>query len=247
MNQSDNSLLPSEKKAEVNPAWLKLSLPGTMRSNPEKRRQAYFRDRDRRSAIAKKNYIKNRARILERVKTYRENNLATIKQKKSEYSKTKRVKEIARVKRQNLSLKIKEKNAARIKHWKNSHKQQLSERHKFRYKNDLNYRLRINLRNQLRTQMKVQNAFKSKSALNLVGCSLTFLREYLSSKFQPGMSFDNYGQWHIDHIIPCASFDLNDWDAQRQCFHYSNLQPLWATDNFKKNKTNPPTHQAQLL
>ena len=53
------------------------------------------------------------------------------------------------------------------------------------------------------------------------------------------MNWDNYGQWHIDHIRPCASFNLLDPIEQKICFHYTNLQPLWAEDNLKKsNKEN---------
>ena len=49
------------------------------------------------------------------------------------------------------------------------------------------------------------------------------------------MSWDNYGQWHIDHIRPCSGFNLLDPIEQRVCFHYTNLQPLWAGDNLKKS------------
>ena len=48
------------------------------------------------------------------------------------------------------------------------------------------------------------------------------------------MSWDNYGDWHIDHIIPCAAFDLTDIEQQKKCFNYKNLQPLWAEENLKK-------------
>jgi hypothetical protein len=48
------------------------------------------------------------------------------------------------------------------------------------------------------------------------------------------MSFKNYGKWHIDHIRPCASFDLSKASEQKECFHYTNLQPLWAEDNLSK-------------
>ena len=48
------------------------------------------------------------------------------------------------------------------------------------------------------------------------------------------MTQKNYGEWHVDHIKPCASFDLTDPKQQEICFHYTNLQPLWAIDNIKK-------------
>jgi hypothetical protein len=72
------------------------------------------------------------------------------------------------------------------------------------------------------------------TTMQLVGCSVDFLRSHLQGQFDLGMSWDNFGEWHIDHIRPCASFDLSDPDQQRQCFHYSNLQPLWEADNIRK-------------
>ena len=57
---------------------------------------------------------------------------------------------------------------------------------------------------------------------------------YLDAKFTDGMSWENHGEWHIDHILPCASFNLLIEDEQRKCFHYTNLQPLWAKDNLSK-------------
>jgi len=52
----------------------------------------------------------------------------------------------------------------------------------------------------------------------------------------PGQSFENYGTaWHVDHIRPCASFDLSDPEQQRQCFHFTNLQPLWDEINLEKS------------
>ena len=78
---------------------------------------------------------------------------------------------------------------------------------------------------------RIKNLKKSKSSIELLGCNVDFLKEYIESKFTSGMSWDNRGihGWHIDHILPCASFDLSDPEQQKQCFHYTNLQPLWAT------------------
>ncbi len=61
-------------------------------------------------------------------------------------------------------------------------------------------------------------------------------REHLEKQFKEGMTWENHGLygWHIDHIIPCASFDLTDLEQQKKCFHYTNLQPLWAKENLIK-------------
>ncbi len=98
----------------------------------------------------------------------------------------------------------------------------------------LSQRLRSRIRNILHGVCK-----KSKPTMDLIGCSANFLIKYLEIQFQPGMTWKNYGQfgWHIDHIIPCSAFDLTDFKQQEKCFHYTNLQPLWAIDNLSKGKT----------
>jgi hypothetical protein len=75
---------------------------------------------------------------------------------------------------------------------------------------------------------------KTGKTMELTGCTRDELMGHLASKFTEGMTWQNYGEWHIDHIRPCASFDLTCAEQQRECFHWSNLQPLWAADNLKK-------------
>ena len=105
-----------------------------------------------------------------------------------------------------------------------------SKRDKKRYEEDITFRIKTVLRSRLR--MAVVNKYSH--TMDLVGCSIEELMKHLESQFQDGMSWDNYGEWHIDHIRPCASFDLLNEEEQRACFHYSNLQPLWAVDNLRK-------------
>ena len=76
---------------------------------------------------------------------------------------------------------------------------------------------------------------KSAPTLKLLDVpNIEYLWQHLIKQFQPGMTKENYGLWHVDHIIPCSSFDLSKLEEQRKCFHYTNLQPLWAVENIKK-------------
>lgn len=97
---------------------------------------------------------------------------------------------------------------------------------------DPHYRIAGNLRT--RVGIAFKGISKSQSTMELLGCDIEFFIMYISSLFTEGMSIDNYGLWHIDHIRPCCSFDLTDVTQQKICFHYTNLQPLWAKDNFSK-------------
>ncbi len=76
--------------------------------------------------------------------------------------------------------------------------------------------------------------FKSGSAVRDLGCSIAEFRTYIAAKFQPGMSWGNYGEWHLDHIKPLASFNLADREQFLKAFHFTNYQPLWAKDNLAK-------------
>lgn len=95
-------------------------------------------------------------------------------------------------------------------------------------------RIASNLRRRVRETIKES---KSAKTFVLVGCTPSELKARLESLFLPEMSWDNYGVhgWHIDHRKPLSSFDLTQPEQQRQAFHYSNLQPLWASDNISKH------------
>jgi len=101
-----------------------------------------------------------------------------------------------------------------------------------RYATDALYRVERVLRS--RMQRVLRGAKKCAGVDELLGCTRDFFMVVIATKLQPGMSWENYGDWHIDHIRPCASFDLTKEDQQRECFHFSNLQPLWAFENLSK-------------
>jgi len=98
-----------------------------------------------------------------------------------------------------------------------------------------------NLRSRVRRAIhneiyKPGSTSKIGSAVRDLGCTIPEFIKYIESKFQPGMSWDNYGkEWHLDHIIPLSNFDLTNSEQFRKATHYTNYQPLWKVDNFKKS------------
>lgn len=102
-----------------------------------------------------------------------------------------------------------------------------------RYKSDKKYKILCCLRSRLICALKGE--IKKETTMSLLGCDIDFLMDYLAKKFQDGMNWDNYGKWHIDHIKPCAAYNMLNETDRKECFHYSNLQPLWAEDNFRKS------------
>jgi hypothetical protein len=96
-----------------------------------------------------------------------------------------------------------------------------------RRKNDPQFRILCATRGRIGQLLK-QN--KTNRTTELLGCSLEIFKSHLESQFKPEMNWGNYGEiWEIDHIKPCSSFDLTDIEQQKQCFHYSNTQPLFKT------------------
>lgn len=120
-----------------------------------------------------------------------------------------------------------------------------------RRETDANFKIRSALRGRIWTSLKAQGVSKNLATQTLTACDGQFLRGFLEARFQPGMSWANYGRgkgkWNVDHVIPCAEFDLRDPAQQKQCFHYSNLKPMWERDNILKSNKRPPTHQAELI
>lgn len=100
-------------------------------------------------------------------------------------------------------------------------------------KENIQRRLSKNLRH--RIYKAVLGKTKGVSAVRDLGMSIPDFKNYIESLFRPGMSWDNYGEWHLDHKKPLISFDLTDINQAKQACHYSNIQPLWAIENQKKH------------
>ncbi len=105
-------------------------------------------------------------------------------------------------------------------------------RQKERLKTDAEFHIRRKLRNRLYCALKRKAWKKDTKFADYIGCTLEHLKTHLESKFTDGMSWENKGKWHIDHIIPLDSAQTVE-ELYKLC-HYTNLQPLWAIDNIKK-------------
>lgn len=122
----------------------------------------------------------------------------------------------------------------RLKVWYSNNKDKINERRRkyLQKKRDEDPLYRVMMSLHCRLYMAVEK--KQGNTMELTGCSKEHLINHIESMFVNGMSWDNYGEWHIDHIRPCASFDLTNIEQQKQCFNWTNLQPLWASDNIRK-------------
>lgn len=211
----------------------------------KKNRKVYnAQNKERFEERNKKLREKNKDKAKEYNKIYRENNkekireqkrgyMAVNKEKKQEYQKEyylknkKKAKELAKEYYKNNKNDIKQYK----KIYKQNNRDKINERARNYRNNNVNAKIAALTRTRIRETLKLNNARKSNSSVKLLGCSIDFLREYLESKFTIGMSWETHGLygWHIDHIVPCISFNLSDPEQQKLCFHYTNLQPLWAT------------------
>ena len=118
------------------------------------------------------------------------------------------------------------------------HKDKIAEKRRIAFRkrlgNDENFRLRWLLRSRMITALKRQLSSKSYKTIELLGCKIDVARKHIEKQFKEGMSWENHGEWEIDHIIPVSSFDLTRSEEQKKAFHYTNLQPLSRLENRKK-------------
>lgn len=190
-------------------------------------------DKKLRKKIHNRFYRKlNIEKIKKQTKNYREANKDRIKKRDKAYyelNKDKKIKQ-GKLYREANKETIKQKKKIYYK----ANKETIKQKKMVYLKTNIQYKLGTRLRIRLCNALK--GNYKSGSAVKDLGCSINELRKYLESKFEPGMSWDNYGfyGWHIDHIKPLSSFDLTDREQILKACHYTNLQPLWAKDNLSK-------------
>ena len=140
-----------------------------------------------------------------------------------------REKELLRVKKKHENNKEKEKLYRKI------NRKKISEREKNRYNSDIIFKIKTNLRNRLKLFLKSKSISKKNKTIEIVGGSPELIKEHIEKQFKEGMNWENYGfdGWHIDHIKPLSSAKTEE--EVYKLSHYTNLQPLWAEENYKKS------------
>ena len=133
----------------------------------------------------------------------------------------------------------KEEHRNRTKEWYQENKEYHQTKTKIyikkRLKEDPAFKLKETLRKRMYDLLIKNKIPKVYSASILLGCTVQECKQHIESNFKEDMSWDNHGSyWEIDHIKPCSSFDLTDIEQQKQCFHYTNLQPLTIYENRSK-------------
>jgi hypothetical protein len=174
-----------------------------------------------RSEYDREYYIKNKDKVLAKNKKYSQDNKQSILDNKKKYYLLNRDKILQQKREYQASHRVSIRNRKR--------------KYNETYYLIPNVRLSRLLRCRIKNAVDKQFGNKAYKSVELLGCSVDECRKWLESKFLPGMSWENSGDWHIDHIQPCASFDLTKPEEQLKCFHYTNLQPLWGEDNLSKS------------
>jgi hypothetical protein len=175
------------------------------------KKEKHAQNREEENRRKRQNYLNNKDEINAQRKVYRAKNKNRIKaEKKRSYLKNRD--------------KILEKNKRK--------QPEATKREVERYKSDTHYRIKKNLR--INLAHAISRNQKGGVAIERLGCSIDFLVEHFKSIFQYGMSWENYREWQIDHIVPLDWFDLEDESQVKVVCHWTNLQPLWPWQNAAK-------------
>lgn len=192
----------------------------------------------------KEYYFKNRERILQRMKLYSLQNADKIKKYKKSY----RAKSAAKVRLDNTMWRQKNREYIQTKNieYYRKNKQKFIDDARVYYhrviKRDPRRKLAKRISSLIRAKLRRRLLNKKHApAFKFLPYTVDQLKEWLEKRFQPGMSWENYGKWHIDHKIPDASFDYKRVEDEQfvKCWSLENLQPLWALENIKKGKKLP--------
>ena len=181
-----------------------------------------------RDVYRKKYHQEHRDKVLTQLTAYYTNNKASLQAKNKQYNLVN--KEALTLKKRDYTARTKDEKAAYDKIYREKNKAKV----RLRKQIDPNYKLRYYFTHRILDALRGKT--KSAPTMQLLGCSIPEFRQFIALKFKDGMTWENRGlfTWHLEHILPCASFDLSNPEQQKKCFHYTNYQPLWALDNLRK-------------
>lgn len=205
------------------PENVKKSLLKSKKENPDYRREYRLKNLEKVNSVRRKWADSNREKMKETTKKWREEN-------REKYLECKR---------------------KQRKRYKKLHKEKVNEQRRLyaarKRIRDAKFRLSQRMSNGIRKALR--EGKNGRAWEFLVGYSRQQLRRSIERKFLPGMTWDNMGEWHIDHIIPVSVFNFKTYDDIdfKRCWALSNLQPMWGVDNLKKGNKLSKSHQPSLL
>ncbi len=175
--------------------------------------------------------------VAEKTKAHRLKNSELIKSKKKKYWEENKHRFSESRSEYYNEYKTTEKRRESARNWARRNRIKHIEYHRHRYNTDPQFNLAIKVRRRIHMALRRIKSGRKDKIIDLLGCTYSFFKEYIEHKFIDGMNWEMVfnGSIHIDHIKPCSAFDLTDFENQKICFHYTNLQPLWAIDNMIKH------------
>ena len=178
---------------------------------------------------------KNRERIAEYSRAYRKDNAEAIRQQERNSEARK-----ATQKRRDAARGMNPERKEYLRQYKQANRTEIAKKEREGLEANSQRKLAKNLR--IRLNRALKGGCKNGSAVELLGCSTAEAINHIESMFEPGMSWSNWGEWHIDHILPLASFDLENAEQLAVACRYTNLRPLWKLDNLRKGARNTAGH-----
>lgn len=227
-----------KKYREKNKDKLKEQRKEYQENNKEKiakqRRIHYLGNKEAKAEYDKKYRERNKAKYTENGKKHYQNNKEVYKKRSKAHREANKehYKELQQKYRQENKEQIAEAQSKYVK----DNREKINARLRERRRTDDNFNIMSKLRSRILKVVKRNNGEKAYSSIELVGMPIDEYREYLKSTMTEGMTWEAFmnGEIHLDHTKPCVSFDMSDPEQQKECFHYSNTQLLWAKDNLEK-------------
>ena len=221
--------------------------------NKEKYKEYYKNNKEYYNEYQKEWRENNKERLKEKRKERYKNNIEKIKEYRKEYYENnkeyhkeynKEWRENNKEKRNEYFKEYNKNNKEKKKKWKENNKEYYNEYNKNRMQIDPLFKLRCNIRSLIGMSIKRNGFTKRSQTYNILGCTYEEFKIHLENQFTKGMSWENQGEWHLDHIYPVSL--AKDEEELYKLNHYTNFQPLWAKDN-KRKGNNIIEQQLKLL